>query len=293
MNILVTGAAGFIGTHLTAHLDNEGYGVAAVDFQDGDLRLAGVADAIIKAHKPDVVIHLAAQVGIYFNECDCAHAIDSNATMTLRVAQACAKYGARLVHTSTSEVYGEHGVQLVDEDAPLIGQPTGIYAISKRWSEDAAREYAPERLVIVRPSMPYGHGAPVGKGRRAMDNMLWQAFHRKPIIVHRGSLSSWCWIGDLCRGYDAILSSGAVGAFNIGRDDDERTMLEIAERACAIMGAPRELIIEVDPPQKKTMVKRLSTAKLRALGWEPRVELPDGMAIVAEWVKRYPWEDAV
>lgn len=293
MNILLTGAAGFIGKHLAAHLDGKGYGVAAVDFTDGDLRLAGVADTLIKHYRPDVVIHLAAQVGIYFNECDCVHAIESNATMTLRVAQACARYGARLVHTSTSEVYGEHGDQLIDEDAPLIGRPTGIYAISKRWSEDAAREYAPDRLVIIRPSMPYGHGAPVGRGRRAMDNMLWQAYHRKPIIVHRGSLRSWCWVGDLCRGYDAILASGAVGAFNIGRDDDERSMLEIAERACAIMGAPRELIVEVDPPQKKTMVKRLSTAKLRALGWAPRVDLDEGMAVVAQWVKQYPWEDVL
>lgn len=292
MNILITGAAGFIGLHLTAHLRRAGYGIIAVDFQDGDLREQGMAEYFVAKHRPEVVIHLAAQVGIYFNEQDCIHAINSNAVMTLRVAKACAKYGARLMHTSTSEVYGDYGDKLIDEDAPLVGKCSGIYAISKRWSEDAAAEYATEGLVIIRPSMPYGIGAPVGKGRRAMDNMLWQAHHRKPITVHRGAVRSWCWVEDLVEGYRLVLESGAVGAFNIGRDDDERTMRYIAEEACRLAGAPASLIQEVEPPQKKTMIKRLSTAKLRALGWRPRVELDEGMKAMYSWAKQFPWEDA-
>lgn len=274
------------------HLQATGYDVTGIDFKDGDLREDGVADMLIAHHSPNVVIHLAAQVGIYFNEQDCVHAINSNAVMTLRVAKACSKYGAKLIHTSTSEVYGDHGDAVVDEDAPLIGTPTGIYAISKRWSEDAAREYAPDGLVIIRPSMPYGDGAPVGRGRRAMDNMLWQAHHRKPIPVHRGSVRSWCWIGDVCAGYELILRTGAVGAFNIGRDDDERSMQWIAEMACAMTGAPESLIQVIEPPAKKTMIKRLSTSRLRALGWAPTVELGEGMHIVYNWIKTFPWEDA-
>ena len=289
MKLLITGAAGFIGTHLTPYLRDCGHEVTGIDFQDGDLREPGVADALIEQSQPEVVIHLAAQVGIWFNEQDCVHAINSNAMMTLRVAQACTKHGARLMHTSTSEVYGDHADKLIDEDEPLTGKPTGIYAISKRWSEDAAREYAPDGLVIIRPSMPYGPGCPPGRGRRAMDNMLWQAHHRKPIIVHRGSVRSWCWIGDMVRAWDMILRSGATGAFNIGRDDDERTMTEIAERACDMTGAPRSLIQEIDPPAKKTMIKRLSTKKLAALGWSPTVSLDEGMPKVYEWVKYFPW----
>ena len=195
-----------------------------------------------------------------------------------------------MVHTSTSEVYGEHGDKLIDENAPLIGQPTGIYAISKRWSEDAAREYAPNNLVIIRPSMPYGPGCPPGKGRRAMDNMLWQAYHRKPIIVHRGSLRSWCWIDDLCKGYEMIINSGETGAFNIGRDDDERSMLWVAQESCRLAGADESLIEEVEPPAKKTMVKRLSTQRLQSLGWKPTVEIEEGMLKVFEWVKQFPYE---
>ena len=276
--------------HLTKHLRKFGHDVIGIDLHDGDLREEGAADYLLDKYSPEVVVHLAAQVGIYFNEEDCVHAINSNTIMTLRVAKACAKRGIRLVHTSTSEVYGDCGDMLIDESFPLISKPTGIYALSKRWSEDVANEYAPNGLVIIRPSMPYGAGAPPGKGRRAMDNMLWQAHHKKPIIVHRGSVRSWCWIGDLCEGYRLIIESGESGIFNIGRDDDEKTMYWIAEESCRIANADKSLIVEVDPPMKKTMVKRLSTQKLRNLGWKPTVDLEEGMLLVYDWVKQFPFE---
>lgn len=91
--------------------------------------------------------------------------------------------------------------------------------------------------------------------------------------------------------YELILRTGAVGAFNIGRDDDERSMLWLAEEACRLASAPTSLIQLVDPPQKKTMVKRLSTAKLRALGWRPKIDLPQGMAEVYKWVIQFPWHE--
>lgn len=290
--ILITGAAGFIGVHLAKYLYDQGHTIIPLDFQDGDLTQDGVADQLIGTHKPTIVVHLAAQVGIYFNEEDCVHAINANTIMTLRVAKACKKHHARLIHTSTSEVFGDYGDRFVDENEPLIGKPTGIYAISKRWSEDAAMEYGPENgVIIIRPSMPYGPGAPPGKGRRAMDNMLWQAHHRKPIIVHKGSARSWCYISDLVRGYSLIIESGLTGAFNVGRDDDEWSMEYIAQKACTLTGAPFDLIQLVDPPAKKTMIKRLSTERLRALGWEPAVDLDEGMDILYEWIKEFPWID--
>jgi nucleoside-diphosphate-sugar epimerase len=291
MKLLVSGSKGFIGTNLVKHLTACGHDVVGIDFQDGDLREDGKAEYFVMIHRPDIVVHLAAQVGIYFNEQDCIHAINSNAVMTLRVAKACAKYGAKLIHTSTSEVYGDFGDTVINEDTPLIGKASGIYAISKRWSEDAAREYAPEGLVIIRPSMPYGPGVPPGQGRRAMDNMLWQAYHQQIIRVHRGAVRSWCWIDDLCRGYELIIEKEACGAFNIGRDDDERTMEWIAEECCRLTGCSKDMIRVIDPPVKKTMVKRLATDKLRSLGWKPTVELSEGMPILFEWIKQFPWTD--
>ncbi len=83
-----------------------------------------------------------------------------------------------------------------------------------------------------------------------------------------------------------IIESGQTGAFNVGRDDDERTMLWIAQESCRLTGAPESLIKEVDPPVKKTMIKRLSTARLRSLGWHPEVEIEEGMIEVLKWVEQ-------
>lgn len=288
--VLITGAGGFIGIKLTEHLQSCGYDVVPVDFADGDLRIDGVADYLIKSNKPNVVVHLAAQVGILFNDGNLVHSIESNVIMTLRVALACQKYGVKMIHTSTSEVYGDMGDKMLEESEPLVGTVTGMYALSKRWSEDIVKEYVAD-WVIVRPSMPYGTGSPVGVGRRAMDNMLWQAHHRKPITVHKNSVRSWCHISDLCAGYEAIIRDDASGIYNVGRDDDERTMLEIAKRACDLACAPYSLIIEVEPKEKKTMIKRLSTKKLQSHGWCPKVEIEDGMIELYDWVKNYKWKD--
>jgi nucleoside-diphosphate-sugar epimerase len=75
--------------------------------------------------------------------------------------------------------------------------------------------------------------------------------------------------------------------FNIGRDDDPRSMLEIAERACELAGASKELIQIVPAPAMQTIVKRLSTARIRQLGWTPTIELEEGIEYVFEWVKHF------
>jgi nucleoside-diphosphate-sugar epimerase len=287
MRTLVTGAEGFIGMHLCHQLALN-HEVIPIDFKDGDLREPGVAEHLIVKHMPDIVIHLAAQVGIYFNEQDCANSIDANVTMTMRVVQACEKFGIKIIHTSTSEVYGDAGEDMLSENSPLIYKPTGIYALTKRWSEDIVREYSGD-WVILRPSMPYGPGAPPGVGRRAMDTMLWQAYHKKPITVHDGAIRSWCYIDDVVKGIELTLNHN--GTFNIGRDDDERSMLWIAKEACKLAGAPESLINVVKPPSNKTMVKRLSTDNLRELGWKPTVEIEEGIQRVFEWIKKFPWKE--
>ena len=287
MNILITGGRGFLGSHLATELEAAGHITHSVDIHEADLRDEGETLALITGYRPQVVVHFAAQVGRQFCEDDPAHAIRSNVDATLHVAKACEYVGAQLVHTSTSEVYGEHGDAVCDEQAPLVGRPTGMYALTKRWSEDVAVEYGPEVVKILRPSMPYGPGAPPGRGRRALDNFLWQAHHRMPLTVHRDATRSWCWIGDATRAIRTVIESDETGPFNIGRDDAEVSMLKVAQMACAIAGAPPSLITEIDPPERQTVVKRLSTARLRSLGWEPKVDLRTGMGEVYKWVQNF------
>src|SRR5262245_5094359 len=199
MRILVTGHKGFIGSHLTAELRANNHEVLGVDYAidpSMDLRVPGVADTVIGDARPDVVVHLAAKVGRLFGEDNPQETIIDNAAMTAMVAKATNRYGARLVYASTSEVYGDQGAAVCDEYDGPFGLPHNIYGLSKRWGEDAAVLYAPDELVVLRFSMPYGPGLPAGRGRAAIINMLWQALRRQPIPVHVGAERSWCWIGD-------------------------------------------------------------------------------------------------
>lgn len=285
MKILVTGARGFIGSHLIRDLKDAGHYAVGIDREEGDLREPGTFAGIVDLMgNPDVVVHLAAKVGRLFGEVNPAETIVDNAGMTALVAQVCGDRGIRLVYASTSEVYGDLGERLAVEDGPME-LPHNAYGLSKRWGEEACSLYAPEGLVCLRLSMPYGPGLPAGHGRAAMINFLHQAMHREPIPVHRGAERSWCWVGDTVRGIRLIVESGASGAFNVGRDDIAVPMREVAELACRMTDAPATLIQDVDPPERQTVVKRLAMDRLRKIGWAPEVELAEGMARTLEWLR--------
>lgn len=294
MKFLITGVAGFIGTNLRRELEDRDHEVVGIDFAPdertehaNDLLEPGVFRSIAQEERPDIVVHLAAQVGRLFGEDDVVRAVRSNAEMTTIVAKTCGDLHMRLAYASTSEVYGDHGDVVCDEvDGPWV-LPHNLYGLSKRWGEEVCGLYAPDKLTIFRPSMPYGPGAPPGRGRRALDNMLWQAHHRMPIPVHRHAERSWCWVGDAVRAMRLLLERPYGGAFNVGRDDDPRSMYHVAQMACALTQAPFELIEEIEPPQRQTVVKRLSTQRLREIGWEPTVELEEGMREVLAWVRKF------
>lgn len=291
MKVLITGGKGFIGSHLTAALSGRDYDVCVLDRHGDepiDLLHPGAITFPLKKHRPDVVVHLAAQVGRLFGEADVRNSVRSNAEMTATVACACADLGVRLMYASTSEVYGDQGDATCDEHEGPFGLPHNIYGLSKRWGEEVCRLYMPaDALTVMRFSMPYGTGVVPGHGRAALPNILWQAHTRQPIPIHRGAERSWCWIDDTIRGIVLLLEGGHHGPWNIGRDDDPRLLRDLAELACDMTGAPRSLIEDADPPAAQTVVKRLATEKLRGLGWRPTVEIEEGMARVLEWVARF------
>lgn len=316
-HVLVTGGAGFIGTHLINELNEHGYETSSVDLPKPgvEMTLANSADAFFdlrdegafEAHLDwlegmgtpvERVVHLAAQVGRLFGEDDLRHTVRSNAELTTLVAWACGKRQIPMLYSSSSEIYGDQGNQLCHEFTTPV-MPHNLYGLSKRWAEEACHLYNSFDLDIVRLSMPYGPGAPPGRGRRAMDNFLWQANHGMEIPVHKGSERSWCWVGDTVRAIRMIIEhrySKSVSsrmedhmpqAWNVGRDDDARPLRDVAEIAVQIAGASADLIKDVEPPAAQTVVKRLATDKIRKLGWEPTIELEEGMPLLWEWIKQF------
>jgi len=282
----VTGAAGFIGTHLTRELTDNGHEVVGVDIKidalQHDLRRSENIWGLIGKHDPDVVVHLAARVGRLFGEDDIAETIADNSGMTATVANACGQIGVPLAYASTSEIYGDCG-NTVAYEGMIPNLPHNAYGLSKRHGEEFCKLYAPDDLIIWRISMPFGPGLPAGRGRAAIVNMLYQADNRLPIPVHRGAERSWCWIGDSVRAMRLTLDH--PGVYNIGRDDASVSMRRVAEIACDLTGAPYDLIEEVDAPARQTVVKRLATNKIRGFDWEPEVDLTEGMALTLEWVR--------
>ena len=313
MDILITGHRGFIGRHLVDELTDAGHNVAGVDLAGSasestplrwlgcDLGEDGKIEKVLNHFNPEVVVHLAAQVGRVLGEDDVRHTIRENAELTTLLARECARRGVRVLYASSSEVYGDRdGATCWEWVAPAL--PHNLYGLSKRWGEEALRLYAPEGLQIVRLSMPYGPGAPPGRGRRALDNILWQANTGQRIPIHKGAERSWCWIGDTVAGIRLVLEEGerytpltrplhreelGLGVYNIGRDDVPIGMYELAVQCCEVVGADTSLIDMVAPPPAQTVVKRLATDKLRNLGWSPTVELPEGLPRVFEWIKGF------
>lgn len=106
--------------------------------------------------------------------------------------------------------------------------------------------------------------------------------------VHNGSERSLCWIGDTVQAIRMLIEQEQTGVWNVGRDDQLMPVRRIAEIACELTGAPLNLIQMLEPPGYRTVVKNLSTQKIRSIGWQPTVELEEGMRRTLEWVKALP-----
>lgn len=298
MKFLITGASGFIGSHLTTELLDAGHEVFGMDRNPRVRDIPSIGGEIgplnlrhaIELYEPDRVVHLAASVGRENCEHKKSTVIFNNVNVTNTVANICAEQRVPLTYASTSEIYGEiPGSYHMPVPEGIAGQhePKNLYGMTKWWGEQVCRLYAPINLQVIRPTMPYGPGVPPGPGRRALDNFLWWAHHRQSIPVHMGSRRSWVWIGDLVSGIRTVLEYPGSGTWNVGRDDDLRSMVNCAEIACDIAGASYSLISIRGVPGDVTAVKNLSTDALRSLGWKPKVDFYDGMEELYNWVRHF------
>jgi dTDP-glucose 4,6-dehydratase len=294
---VVTGGAGFLGSHLCDHLVSKGYRVICIDNLDtGSLQnvehLRGDEFLFINQ---DVTLHLdiAEPVDVVYHLAALASPIDylRMPLHSLKVgsygthnALGLAKFKrARFLLASTSEVYGDPQVHPQPEtywgNVNPIG-PRGVYDEAKRYSEAMAMAYHTQQGVdtsIARIFNTYGPRMRPSDGR-AVPTFVRQALEGKPLTVFGDGTQtrSFCYVDDLIRGLVALAESGEHLPVNLG-NPAEFTLNELAEVVLRITGSKSELVYEALPVDDPQVRQPDITRARQLLGWEPEIQLEEGL----------------
>jgi dTDP-glucose 4,6-dehydratase len=304
--IVVTGGAGFLGSHLCRALLGRGDEVVAIDnLITGSLDniddLVGRAAFTFQHHDVSNFVHVSGHVDAVMHLASPASPADFERIpiQILKVGSRGTQHalglakdkGARFFLASTSEVYGDPLVHPQPEtywgNVNPIG-PRGVYDEAKRFAEAitmAYHRYHGVDVRIVRIFNTYGPFMRPDDGR-AVSNFLVQALQGKPITIYGegNQTRSFTYVDDEIAGFLALLDSDLTGPVNIG-NDNEFTINELAELVIEITGSGSELVHEPlpedDPAQRRP---DLTLARAR-LGWEPKTELRAGLERTAEYFR--------
>ena len=313
MRILVTGGAGFIGSHLCDALIARGHTTVCVDnLSTGRLQNiehladvpefefieADVSEALNLPGHFDVVAHLASPASPphYLRLALETLAVGSRGTENaLRLAQ---RHAARFVLASTSEVYGEPTMHPQSEEywgnVNPIG-PRSVYDEAKRFAEaltSAYRRVHGLNTGIIRIFNTYGPRMSAADGR-IVPNFITQALSGEPLTMYGdGSQTrSFCYVDDLVRGLILMMHSGEPGPVNLG-NPEEFTVADFAELVLRITGSPSHVEyrpLPADDPSRRCPV--VSRAR-QVLEWQPEISSEEGIRRTVDWFRTRPKESS-
>jgi dTDP-glucose 4,6-dehydratase len=309
---VVTGGAGFLGSHLCERLMDEGYEVVCLDnfitstpanvshlMELGPFRLirADVTDFIHIGGSVDAVLHFASPASPtdYLElPLETLNVGSSGTRHTLGLAR---EKGARYLLASTSEVYGDPQIHPQPESywghVNPVG-PRGVYDEAKRFSEAltmAYRRYLQVNTAIVRIFNTHGPRMRPNDGR-AVPTFIQQALQGEPITVagDGSQTRSIQYVDDLVEGIVRLLHSGHPGPMNIG-NPHEVTILELANTIRDLVGMASDMasdVVFVPRPEDDPTVRQPDISLARqALGWEPEVALEEGLKRTIEYFRSY------
>jgi len=308
VKLLVCGGAGFIGSNFVrirvrdhgdevvvldklTYSGNRANLPADVEFHEGDI---AVSDDVARAARGcDAIVNFAAETHV---DRSILGATDFGRTEffgTQVLLEEVRRTGARFVQVSTDEVYGDlaAGGSAAETD-PI--KPSSPYSVAKAAGDLHIPAYARTFGVnasITRGSNTYG---PNQYPEKLIPLMTTNALAGEPLPVYGDGrqIRDWLWVEDHCSGIELVLRQGAAGeVYNVG-GDDERENVEIVSRILELTGADESLIRHVEDRAGHDRRYSLDTAKLRALGWEPRKPFEEGIAETVAWYRenRSWWE---
>ncbi|MDR1468112.1 MAG: SDR family oxidoreductase [Spirochaetaceae bacterium] len=311
-NVLVTGGAGFLGSHLCDHLLKEGASVVCLDnFMTGqEANIAhmqnnpafsvvqrDVADSVDQSPIPSIIeeiYNLACPASPVHYQENPVHTLQTSVWGAFNMLELARRTDAKILQASTSEVYGDALLSPQTESYHGNVNPIGIracYDEGKRAAETLFFDYHrlyETRIKVVRIFNTYGPRMHPADGR-VVSNFIMQALRGEDITIYGDGRQtrSFCYVDDLIEVIYRMMHSreGFTGPVNIG-NPGEFTMLELAERVLSLTGSRSKLVFKPlpqdDPKQRKPDIGRAKTE----LGWEPKVPLDEGLTMTIDWFKR-------
>ena len=311
--VLVTGAGGFIGSHLVEALVKLEAKVRAfvhynsrndpgllsllpeeitaeVELVAGDLRDPfSIRQAV---DGTSTVFHLGALISIPYSYINPREVAETNLMGTLNVLQACREFGVnRLVHTSSSEVYGTAINVPIDEDHPLQGQSP--YSASKIGADKLAESYFLAYGLPVVTARPFNTYGPRQSGRAVVPTVITQALSKD--AIHLGNLDprrDLTYVSDTVEGFLRTAETPGIEGriYNLGTGSDV-SISELVQMILHILGRKVDIVVDDERmrPERSEVQRLISDNSLanEQLGWSPRISLDEGLRNTITWISEH------